>query len=114
MPKEYEVTWGMIYEAENELDALKQALGDLAEVTSNPSVGPNIFVIRQTVEDAETVAMPADSYLTGYYWCAVCHEEITGTDIENRHSTEEGEDCHEKCCVSCGIAEAEWLNNPNI
>ena len=35
------------------------------------------------------------------YWCAVCNEQITGYDIEDRHSDEYGEDIHSYCCEQC-------------
>lgn len=46
--REYEVTWGMVYEADNHEDAVRQALGDLAQVIALPSEGPNIFLVRET------------------------------------------------------------------
>jgi hypothetical protein len=33
------------------------------------------------------------------YFCEVCHQPITGADIEDRHSTPDGEDCHRACCT---------------
>lgn len=35
------------------------------------------------------------------YWCAECDSPIEGADIEDRHSREDGEDVHERCCQSC-------------
>lgn len=45
--QEYEVTWGMVYEATDAHDAVRQAIGDLAGVIALPSEGPNIFVARR-------------------------------------------------------------------
>ena len=39
-----------------------------------------------------------------YYMCGVCDQPITGDDIDDRHSTTGGDDCHARCCESC-IAE---------
>jgi hypothetical protein len=36
-----------------------------------------------------------------HYFCAVCFEPIEGQDIDNRHSTPDGDDCHEACCPEC-------------
>lgn len=36
-----------------------------------------------------------------YYICGVCDQPITGDDIEDRHSTASGEDCHAQCCETC-------------
>lgn len=35
------------------------------------------------------------------YICDVCDQPITGGDIEDRHSTAGGEDCHAQCCEQC-------------
>lgn len=50
MSKEYEVTWGMVYEADSPEDAVRQALGDLAQVIALPSEGPNIFLARLSAD----------------------------------------------------------------
>lgn len=36
-----------------------------------------------------------------YYHCDVCDLSIEGDDIENRHSLDNGEDCHAGCCPTC-------------
>ena len=51
MRGEYEVTWGMIYEAESPADAVRQALGDLAQVIALPTEGPNTFVARRYIDE---------------------------------------------------------------
>lgn len=103
MIHEYEVTWGMVYEASSPADAVRQALGDLADVAANPSIGPNIFVVRNMSEEKpDDVIIDAGS-ASSEYWCAVCDTSIGGDDIEDRHSTSEGEDCHERCCVTCAL-----------
>jgi len=38
-----------------------------------------------------------------YYICGVCDLAIEGYDIENRHSLDNGEDCHAGCCPTCEI-----------
>ena len=35
------------------------------------------------------------------YFCEVCHQPITGDDIEDRHTAPDGEDCHAACCPRC-------------
>lgn len=35
------------------------------------------------------------------YFCDICDQPITGDDIEDRHSTINGEDCHAQCCDQC-------------
>lgn len=62
-PEEYEVTWGMVYEATDAHDAVRQAIGDLAGVIALPSEGPNIFVVRRMpggITDGSMEAVPAD------------------------------------------------------
>lgn len=65
--KEYEVNWGMVYLATSPLDALRQAIGDLASVIAHPAEGPNIFLVRCTEdanEDSSFIAIEAnDVYL---------------------------------------------------
>lgn len=99
---EFEVTWGMIYYASNPKDALKQALGDLAEVMNNPDVGPNIFVVKNMDDNTES-PMEASSASESDYWCAICEKPIEDDDVDARHSTVDGEDCHEGCCVICAL-----------
>ena len=38
---EYLVTWQMVFEADNHLDAVAQAYASLCEVASDPSIGAN-------------------------------------------------------------------------
>ena len=33
--------------------------------------------------------------------CAVCGMSFTEDEWEERHSTAEGDDCHEHCCLEC-------------
>ena len=36
------------------------------------------------------------------YWCVVCEQQITGDDIDSRHTDKlSGEDCHSDCCLTC-------------
>ncbi len=43
---QYTVSWSMVYEADDELDAVRQAVGDLETITHiDPSYGPNFFVV---------------------------------------------------------------------
>jgi len=46
--KEYEVNWGMVYNATSPEDAVYQAIGDLAQIIALPTEGPNIFLVRCT------------------------------------------------------------------
>lgn len=65
--KEYEVNWGMVYLATSPLDAVRQAIGDLAFVIAQPAEGPNVFLVRCTEdanEDRSFIAVGAnDVYL---------------------------------------------------
>lgn len=36
------------------------------------------------------------------YWCAACDTQIVGDDIDGRHSDDDGNDIHERCCTQCG------------
>lgn len=56
VPKTYEVTWSMIYEANSVHDAVRQALGDLADVLRNPTDGPNFFLVSGADIDLEVVS----------------------------------------------------------
>ena len=47
------------------------------------------------------------------YTCEVCDKAITGDDIEARHSTASGGDCHAECCPLCE-AEKRYLDNPRV
>ena len=47
-----------------------------------------------------------------YYWCAECSKPIEGDDIDARHSTPDGEDCHAGCCPTCEI-EKKYLSDPS-
>lgn len=103
---EYEVTWGMVYNATSPRDALRQALGDLSQVIAIPTEGPNMFVIRRTnkpVDDSTMIVIEASKALADY-WCDVCDSPIIGEDINDIHTTDDGEDCHAECCQLC----ANW------
>ena len=39
--------------------------------------------------------------------CSVCHEFFTEDEWDDRHSDEDGEDCHERCCPVCAAEEEE-------
>jgi len=42
------------------------------------------------------------------YWCVVCEQQITGDDIDSRHTDKlTGEDCHSDCCLTCCRANSE-------
>lgn len=41
--------------------------------------------------------MPRNEYTT----CSVCGKTFTDKEWEERHSDEEGEDCHAECCPIC-------------
>ncbi len=70
MRSEYEVTWGMVYEADSPEEALYQALGDLAGVIAVPSEGTNIFVVRRTNtpmnDDASHIVLHANDATSPY------------------------------------------------
>jgi hypothetical protein len=67
---EYEITWGMVYEANSPEEALYQALGDLAGVIILPSEGTNVFVARRTDtpinDDASHIVLHADEASSPY------------------------------------------------
>lgn len=42
---QYIVTWQMVYEADNHLDAVAQAYGSICEIARNPSVGENYVTV---------------------------------------------------------------------
>jgi hypothetical protein len=67
---EYEITWGMVYEADSPEEALYQALGDLSGVIIFPSEGPNVFVARRTdtplTEQASHIVLHADQATSPY------------------------------------------------
>lgn len=54
---------------------------------------------KKSTGGIEVVCLTSDLFRD--YWCAECGEPIVGTDIDDRHSTEEGEDVHSKCCEEC-------------
>lgn len=56
VPRTYEVSWSMIYEAASIKDAVRQALGDLATVVAHPSEGPNFFLVSGADIDLEVVS----------------------------------------------------------
>lgn len=39
--------------------------------------------------------------LDDYYQCAECDQPIEGDDVDRRHTTTNGADCHESCCPIC-------------
>lgn len=71
MSTEYEVTWGMVYEADSPEDAVRQALGDLAQVIALPSEGPNIFLARRSID------LPVDeNFIT------ICADDLDTTTLK--------------------------------
>lgn len=36
-------------------------------------------------------------------YCDICNKPFTEDEWDNRHSTEDGHDCHERCCPVCNI-----------
>ena len=42
---QYIVTWSMVYEADNHLDAVAQAYGSICDLAENPSVGANYVTV---------------------------------------------------------------------
>jgi hypothetical protein len=56
LPRTYEVTWSMIYEADSPQDAVRQALGDLGTVLAHPTEGPNFFLVSGQDIDLEVVS----------------------------------------------------------
>jgi bifunctional N-acetylglucosamine-1-phosphate-uridyltransferase/glucosamine-1-phosphate-acetyltransferase GlmU-like protein len=62
---QYIVTWSMVYEADNHLDAVVQAYGSICDLAENPSVGANYVTvaydgdhsIKTTIEIDEALAL---------------------------------------------------------
>jgi hypothetical protein len=62
---QYIVTWQMVYEADNHLDAVAQAYGSICDLAENPSVGANFVTvaydgdhsIKTTIEIDEALAL---------------------------------------------------------
>ena len=62
---QYIVTWSMVYEADNHLDAVAQAYGSICDLAENPSVGANYVTvaydgdhsIKTTIEIDEALAL---------------------------------------------------------
>jgi len=104
--RQYEVTWGMVYDASSPEEALKQALGDLAEVIHNPSVGPNLFVIRVfsnlQEEASDSCVISADLSESSNNWCSVCHLPILDGEATD---ASDGKPCHSHCSVD------RWLED---
>lgn len=69
MTKYYEVTWANIYMADNPLDALRQAMGDIETVANNPEEGPNLFLIRDW--DARNAGEPNEPVIM---WATAIHD----------------------------------------
>jgi hypothetical protein len=58
VPRTFEVTWSMIYEAASPEEAVRIALGDLATVLAQPTEGPNFFLVSG--DDIELTVVSAD------------------------------------------------------
>lgn len=56
IPRTYEVTWSMIYEADSPQEAVRIALGDLGTVLAHPSEGPNFFLVTGADIDLEVIS----------------------------------------------------------
>lgn len=60
IPKTYEVTWSMIYEARTPEEAVRIALGDLGTVLAFPAEGPNFFLVTSSEMDEPAVVSADD------------------------------------------------------
>lgn len=66
-----------------------------------------MFATRPSIMSHENNPTRKDRMTTDpYYWCAVCHQPIVGSDVEPRH-TFDGEDCHANCCPFCHAEETQ-------
>lgn len=60
---EYVVTWSMVYEAENHLDAVAQAYASLCDVASDPSVGANYVTVAYSGDESIRTSIEIDQAL---------------------------------------------------
>jgi len=50
--------------------------------------------------------------IQSYVRCSVCHETFTDDEWDDRHSDEDGLDCHERCCPYCHDGTEETSDEP--
>ena len=56
---------------------------------------------KVVVQHHGIVVNECDACFISHQTCAVCSEPFTKAEWEERHSTPDGEDCHEHCCPEC-------------
>lgn len=62
--KEYIVTWQMVFEADNHLDAVAQAYASLCEVASDPSIGANYVSVAYAGDQSIKTCIEIDQALS--------------------------------------------------
>lgn len=59
----YTVTWSMVYDADNHLDAVRQAYGSICDLAIDPSRGANFVLVEATNSPAIRTAIQLDEAL---------------------------------------------------
>lgn len=60
MTKPYLVRWEMVYDADNHLDAIMQAYGEICELARNPSQGANYVTVMHDDDHNIKTSMQID------------------------------------------------------
>ncbi len=60
---EYIVTWQMVFEADNHLDAVAQAYASICELASDPSVGANYVSVAYAGDQSIRTCIEIDEAL---------------------------------------------------
>lgn len=63
MSKQYLVTWQMVYEADDHLDAIAQAYGELCDLAQDPSRGANYVTVADDNDHSIRTSMQIDEAL---------------------------------------------------
>jgi hypothetical protein len=61
--RDYIVTWSMVYEADNHLDAVAQAYAGICEVAGDPSVGANYVTVAHADDKSIRTTIQIDEAL---------------------------------------------------
>lgn len=59
----YTVTWSMVYDADDHLDAVRQAYGTICDLAIDPSRGANFVLVEATHSPAIRTAIQLDEAL---------------------------------------------------
>jgi hypothetical protein len=60
---QYLVTWQMVYEADNHIEAVAQAYGSICDLAENPSVGANYVTVAYDGDHSIKTIMEFDEAL---------------------------------------------------